>query len=44
MEWIEVLIVGIEALIFLVVMAVLIYLVIKRIDARGKETFEQRDN
>lgn len=33
-----------QGIIFLAVIVALIYLVVKRIDDRGKETFEKRDN
>ena len=33
-----------EGIMFLAVIGVLIYLVVRRIEERGKETFEQRDN
>lgn len=44
METVTGFIVAIEAAVFLAVIAILIYLIIKRIDDKGKETFEQRDN
>lgn len=33
-----------EGLAFLAVIGILIYLVVRRIEERGNETFEQRDN
>jgi len=37
-------IIMIEGLIFFIVIALLIYLIVRRIDDKGKETFEKRDN
>jgi len=34
----------IEGIIFLAILIVLIYLIVRRIEDKGKETFEKRDN
>jgi hypothetical protein len=35
---------GVEGLFFLVCFVILIYLIVKRVKAKKKETFEKRDN
>ncbi len=37
-------IVAVEGVLFLAVVGILIYLIVRRIEAKGNETFEKRDN